>query len=150
MAARKEKIKHKEKYYVYQFFSGDVCVYVGKGSGNRFSAQSRRFSEFRGEIVKRFNDEKEALSYERGLIKKLTPSHNKAQNSGMSEPWKYSIVPKSDRDFYAWCSVIGTKEMAARVVLSKPWSYLRKIDVNINGLVSKVENFCGVYYGARC
>lgn len=157
MAARlrprhQEEIKAKIewKYYVYQFFSNEICIYVGKGSNNRFKTQQKRFNQFHGKIIAYFKAEKDALAFERGLILSLAPSHNISCNPETPEPWKYSLVPINDCDFIAWCEMLGTRQMAARVLLAKPWSYLTKNNIKIKELVSKVDNYLGVYHGQRC
>jgi len=106
------------KWYVYKFYLDDVCVYVGKGSGNRFKAQQRRFKTLRGEIVSCYKIEQDALDSENALIKELCPQFNKALMPVMPEPWKYSLLP-DDKSFYAWCIALGTRQMAARILLAK-------------------------------
>lgn len=122
MAAR-IKVHHQDdvipwKWYVYQFFSGDgVCVYVGKGCGDRFKTQQKRFAEFIGFISASFREEAAALAHEKSLIITLAPQCNKALMPIKAEPWKYRNLP-DDKDFQLWCSIIGTRAMAARVLLA--------------------------------
>ena len=141
------------KWYVYQFFHGEDCIYVGKGSGKRFNVQKRRFEGFVGRITAYFMNEVDCLSHETTLIKTIAPAFNKAQMPKQSSPWMYSLLPQSskdDREFYIWCNAIGTRAMAARVILSKPWSWLRQNNIDINALTSKVGGYKGVYYGSYC
>ena len=147
MAARLNK-RHSQ-FYVYQFFDKDVCVYVGKGCGDRFKKQKKNFKEFKGEIIKYFDDEQQSLDYERMLIKKLSPSFNKKLNDRNCEPWKYRLVPEKDSDFSAWCLAVGSQQMAGRILLAKPWSILKRYGVDIQALLNKVK-YNGVYYGSRC
>lgn len=105
------------KYYCYKFFADNTCVYVGKGSGKRFNVQARRFKEFQGHIVAYFSDEKNAYAYEKAQILELAPPFNKALMPEAPEPWKFRLLPE-DKDFYAWSDAIGTRAMAARVLLN--------------------------------
>ena len=139
------------KYYVYQFFHQDKCIYVGKGCGKRFDVQRKRFAEFKGQITAYFIDENTALNHERALIYFLAPSFNVMLQPEKAEPWKYSLLPYKDSDLYAWVEMLGTREMAARILLAKPWSFLKDFGINISALISKVDNnFVGTYHGARC
>lgn len=107
----------KAKWYVYKFFSDDDCVYVGKGSGKRFYYQTQRFKMYRGQIVACFFEEEDALSYEKANIIELAPAFNKAMMPAKPSPWKYEQLP-DERDFDSWCSALGTKAMAGRVLAS--------------------------------
>ncbi len=123
-ARRKESIMEKQspewKWYVYKFYSGETCVYVGKGCGSRFSCQSKRFKDFNGHIVACFKNESDALSYEKGQILELAPQLNKAHMPEIPKPWTVRLLPE-DRDFYSWCSSIGTRAVAARICLKYWW-----------------------------
>lgn len=121
MAARLRKT-HQEnwKYYVYKFFSGDVCVYVGKGCNGRFKSQQARFKEFTGFIVAYFINEEAALAYEKLQILELAPQLNKAMMPVSPKPWTVKLLP-DDKDFNTWCDAIGTKAIAARICLKYWW-----------------------------
>ena len=130
MKSKKKQSIPKWKWYVYKFFSKDVCVYVGKGSNRRFNYQQRRFAEFDGHIVAYFDNESDALSFEKAQILELAPQLNKALMPDTPCPWKVKLMP-DDKDFYSWCDAIGTRAIAARILLK--YSYLFE--------PSKVENF---------
>ena len=127
------------KWYVYQFFAADgVCVYVGKGSNDRFKRQSKRFKGFSGAITAYFESERDAFDHERALIIDLSPSFNKAMMPVKPKPWLYMLLPE-DKDFYAWCAILGTRAMAARVLLS----FRKYVDP------SKLDAIRQVAYGYR-
>lgn len=155
MAARLRKTHQEDiktncgpwRWYVYKFFLNDLCVYVGKGCGKRFDSQKRRFAGFSGVKVASFKLEADALAFEKAQIVELAPQFNKIHMPAKPSPWKYRLLPE-DKDFYSWCDAIGTRAMAARVLLSKPWSFLEEKGLNINRLINKVGPFNGVYYGA--
>ena len=136
MAAMKKQHDEKWKYYVYKFFKGDVCVYVGKGCNNRFKSQQKRFVEFYGTIVAFFISEDAALSYEKAQILELAPQLNKAMMPDAPKPWTVRLLP-DDKDFYAWCDSIGSRAMAARVCLKYWWLCDQ----------SKIESLRKVAYG---
>lgn len=137
------------KWYVYKFFSKDVCVYVGKGSGSRFACQRNRFKEFHGVIVAYFKEEPDALAYEKSQILAIAPELNKALVPVTVSPWKIRLLP-DEKDFQSWCDALGTREMAARILAAKPWSYLANKGIDIKSILSKIDNFHGVYHGERC
>jgi hypothetical protein len=137
------------KYYVYQFYIGSVCVYVGKGSGKRFASQSIRFKHCVGKITAYFKKEEDALIHEAALIADIAPAYNKALMPANAKPWKYVLLPERDKDFYVWCEAIGTRQMATRLLLSKSWEHLRKYGVDIKSLLSKLEPWCEALNGAR-
>jgi hypothetical protein len=83
------------------------------------------------------------------LIKLLAPVFNKIHNEGVAEPWRYSLLPIDDKDLFLWMKHLGTRQVAARVLLAKPWSKLRKYNIDPIELLSKVE-YEGAYYGERC
>jgi hypothetical protein len=152
MAARLRKTHQEDvrKFYVYQFFCGDKCVYVGKGSGNRFKTQCKKFKGYEGKIIACMFSEQKALDLEKELIFSLCPPFNKAMNDGKGEPWKYKIVPDANNDFYVWCNALGTRQMALRILLSRDWNSLKKFGIDIKELLSKLDPFCEVLRGARC
>ena len=101
------------KYYVYQHSINGKVFYVGKGTGIRavdFKHRTKKWNVFVGgelnlvnvEIVKTFDCEKEALTYEKTLIESLSssgvnlantthsykPGHNKKDNSKKTERYK--------------------------------------------------------------
>ena len=135
------------RYYVYKFYLKDVCVYVGKGSGNRFKVQSRRFKEYFGQIEVCFAKEQDALEYEIGEIIKFAPMLNKTHMPVVPEPWKVMILPANDKEFYAWCNAIGTRQMALRVLLSKDWLALKKLGFDAKSYLSKLDPWCERFNG---
>ena len=152
MAARLRKTQKDEtwKYYVYQFFLDDVCVYVGKGSGFRFKTQEKRFNLYKGMIVAYFLTERDALTHEMMLIKMLKPQLNKALMPEKPEPWLYQVLPDKDTEFYAWCNALGTRQMAVRVMLSFNHNIIKyKYGVDIKHFLSKLDPWCEVFNGCR-
>lgn len=130
------------KWYVYRFFQGDTCVYVGKGSGSRLARQTRRFKQCRGELVASFWEERDALVFEASLIKELAPPFNKSMNEG-AEPWLYRIVPENDRDLEVWTQSIGGRQMSRRILLSFDWRIIAKqYGVNIRELLNGLNPPC--------
>lgn len=136
MKSKTKQSQTKWKWYVYKFFSGETCVYVGKGCKRRFNQQAKRFHEFSGSIVAYFKDEQDALSYEKANILEFAPQLNKAMMPDTPKPWTVRNLP-DDKDFYAWCDAIGTRAMAARILMK--YSYLFE--------PSKVEQIREVAYG---
>lgn len=137
MAARLRKhYQEGWKWYVYKFYSENLCVYVGKGSGNRFKNQRKRFCEYEGRIVAYFEYEKDALCYEKAQIIELSPQLNKALMPETPSPWKVRLLPEY-KDFNAWCTAIGTRAMAARLCL-RHWTLVDK---------SKLEMIRSAAYG---
>lgn len=128
------------KWYVYKFFRGDECVYVGKGSGSRIKAQAKRFAEFSGHVVACFKKEEDALLYEKTQIMELAPQLNKALMPSEPQPWRVRLMP-DDKDFAAWCEAIGTREMAARILVAKGESALKQFNVDYKALISKLEHY---------
>lgn len=137
------------KYYVYQFFLGDKCVYVGKGSGSRFNCQCRRFREYRGQIVAYFMDEQSALTYERALILELMPQLNKALMPESPKPWLVRLVPERSEDIGAWISAIGSRQVAGRIILSRDWSVIKSYGIDIKSILSKLDPWCEALNGSR-
>jgi hypothetical protein len=153
MAARTLRPRHQDeipyKYYVYQFFEHGICVYVGKGSNDRFNNQRRRFNKSVGYIIAYFISEEDSLIHENMLIKQLMPPYNKALMPKYANPWTKSLVPERNMDFYAWCNAIGNRQMAIRVLLSRDWISLSKYNVDIKTLLSKLDPWCEVLNGTR-
>jgi hypothetical protein len=137
------------RFYVYQFFNLEACIYVGKGSGARFANQCRRFKGYDGRIIAYFRDEQSALDHERALILELAPAFNKALMPAEAKPWLKAILPEKEGDFSSWCEVLGTKQMAARVLLSKDWFELKRYGVDIKRVLSKLDPWCEAFNGLR-
>jgi hypothetical protein len=106
----------KPGFYVYVFYDEDGPVYVGKGSGRRFSQQQKRFFELRGEIVRQFHVESAAYNYECKLIAKLQPRGNRIAGGGGSIARRKANqpVPKWWRDWMKEIDALGTREWARR------------------------------------
>ena len=63
-------------FYVYAIMDGEVCLYVGKGTGRRAKTSAIRHGGF-PVIIRRFRDEDAAFSYEKEMIAELLPQNNK-------------------------------------------------------------------------
>jgi rhodanese-related sulfurtransferase len=109
---------------------GDRVVYVGKGRGKRFAVQQRRFKHCTGEIFASMLSEEAALAEERRLIELHKPEFNLAYTTHVAEPWKLTLLPQNDKDFYYWCDAIGTRAMAARILLKK--------GINVKQMISRI------------
>lgn len=131
------------RFYVYQFTDDDGPVYIGKGSGNRFKAQSSRFG-CPGEIIERFKSEKAAYAAEVRYIAARKPRLNRHKGGTGSRAVKRREppMPKYMRRDYAIMEALGTRVYCARLLLncerSKP------------GIVepSKLDAIRQVAYGA--
>lgn len=64
------------KWFVYRVHLGGQCIYVGKGCGIRYLVSARRLGGIAG-IVRYFDRESQALSFEKKLIAELSPPMNK-------------------------------------------------------------------------
>ena len=122
MAARMRKTHQEDRFYVYRFVdeNGDVA-YVGKGCGRRFSVQFSRF-DMTGDIVSWHAKEDDAYKEERRLIAELRPYLNKCSGGNGSRATPAKKVRERRDSFYALCDKIGTRAVAARILLG--YSYL--------------------------
>ncbi len=73
----------KREYYVYSIHKNGL-VYIGKGCGNRFRQSASRLNGT-GRIRAVFNNEQDALAFERRLIKRFRPLHNIVHNSQLAQ-----------------------------------------------------------------
>lgn len=71
---KKERLGDFDGYYVYAHYIGEEIVYIGKGCRDRINQTiSRKYDLLdltKGKILKRFNDETQALNYEKEMIEK--------------------------------------------------------------------------------
>lgn len=99
---------YKNKYYVYRHLIDGKIFYIGKGSGTRavdLKNRSKKWNDFAGEdldlveveIIKTFDCEKEAYSYERKLIKSLRSEGVELTNVIGNNDNKYSNKKKENK-----------------------------------------------------
>lgn len=101
-------------FYIYAILDGCGAVaYIGKGSGNRFASQKRRFG-FDGRIIKRCKDEDAAYRDEVKFIKRFNPPLNK--NCGGAGGVSGKGSTKEER----LMNRIGVRAYAARILV---WAY---------------------------
>lgn len=120
MAARIRKTHQDDiRFYVYRFIDADgVVAYVGKGSGRRFSSQFNKL-DMTGDIVSWHKKESDAYAAEVSLISELSPYMNKYKGGNGA---KATQKKKARKDkFYLLCEKIGTKAVAARILLNFRW-----------------------------
>lgn len=115
MAARKDTKRPMWPFYVYELEIGGVVVYVGKGSGGRLAAQTRRIGREggTGREVARFKQEDAAYSFEMDRIAEMRPARNKhpgGQGGRFGARQAEDLVMRSIR-------VMGTKRYAANCIL---------------------------------
>lgn len=123
----------RRKFYLYRFMRGDVVVYIGKGSGKRFDVQRRRFKGCHGEVFACMFSEEAAIAEEAHLIALHKPEFNATHAGRQAEPWKITLLPvndRHDREFYRWCDILGTRAMAARILVKK--------GINVKDIISRV------------
>jgi hypothetical protein len=107
------------QFYVYELFDDNGAVqYVGKGSKRRLLTQQKRFN-LHGRVVQHFDCETKAYKAEMAHIAKMQPALNKCKggNGNRAKPVKTVWERKC-----AWqreIERIGTRAMAARILLSK-------------------------------
>jgi len=85
------------------------------------------------EIFASMFSEEAALAEERQLIELHKPEFNIAYTTHVAEPWKLTLLPendKHDKQFYFWCDAIGTRAMAARILLKK--------GINVKEMISRI------------
>lgn len=69
-------VPEQKQYYVYSIHGADgALLYVGKGTGRRHEQSARRLNG-RSRIRAEFDDEQEALAFERRLIERFNPPGN--------------------------------------------------------------------------
>ena len=85
-------------------------------------------------------EERDALIYEKAQILELTPQLNKTHMTVTPKPWTVQLLP-DHKDTEAWCSTIGTREMAARVLVAKGRHALKRYGIDFKMLSSKLENY---------
>ena len=136
------------KFYVYRFDMGNNCIYIGKGCDKRFELQKKRFKTYSGHIVAYFATEKDALIHEGALIKSLGPAFNKVMNRN-PRPWLCALLPESDRDLPYWFEAIGSRQVAARILLLWNWLSISKYGVDVKKLLSFLDPWCEALNGRR-
>ena len=112
----KELSREFDGFYVYRHMIGDEVIYVGKGCRRRAVDGNRPYNikTVQKEIVKRLDDEFEALKFEEGLIKYYKSIGQCEYNSDMYVPGlfrdKTNIKPKpknKDKDAYRLLQELG-------------------------------------------
>ena len=135
MAAR--KTKHQDwKFYVYEIGESEAPLYIGKGSGNRLSAQQRKHGA-EGREVALFWCEDDAYSAERLLIKERKPLRNRHPGGNGSR-----VKKPTPRRRFGWeleIERVGSRVYAARELL--------KFDLRGYLSASKVDAIRRVAYG---
>lgn len=119
-------------YYVYKFYRTDTgeVLYIGKGTGNRYKVRNGRNAllanaflkyECESEIIKYFEDEKEAFEYEDELIEKYKKlgecscNMHKGGAGGSGEYWTEEL-----RHEYSVNNVMKSKEQRERMSKNNP------------------------------
>lgn len=123
------------RHYVYRIIKDGVTVYVGKGSGARFTDQKRRFG-CDGEIVQWFKTDSEAYIAEEKMIAELRPALNKTSGGEgarcrrvrlADDPWlaKITVHEKlSPTGLAAWMETLCLDRFQASAVLDIEFSTL--------------------------
>lgn len=81
------------RFYVYGIFDGDVCLYVGKGSGGRDKQSARRVGGS-PKILERFDCEDACYEAEVSWISELQPTENRNKGGGGSRTDCAERLPK--------------------------------------------------------
>lgn len=127
------------RFYVYEIFHDDLCLYIGKGSSSRLRAQIKAFN-CQGREIARFKFEKDSYEFEKVLISERRPFLNKNPGGIGSYATKKRKVrlPKWEKDF----NLIGPRRFAARALLQFELSKYFKL--------SEIETIKQVANGEWC
>lgn len=102
------------KFYVYEIYNQDHCLYIGKGSGARLRAQIKSFGAS-GKEIARFKSEKDAYKFERFFISERQPYLNRHAGGNGNTSTKKRKFPVTKEE--KLIKQIGLRRYVARMLL---------------------------------
>jgi hypothetical protein len=103
-------------FYVYAFFDGETCLYVGKGTGRRIKTQQRRFG-CEGVVLRTFATEAAAYNFEAREIERRKPTHNMVAGGGGAITRRKARIPAFLAKEMAEMNRLGSRVYTARSLL---------------------------------